>query len=67
MYPTSKDNKEISYIINSTKYTAKFSSMDMLPINTFSDTVGSPVGSVIKNSPAKAGDWGLIPELGRSP
>jgi len=41
--------------------------MDMLPINTFSDTVGSPVGSVIKNSPAKAGDWGLIPELGRSP
>ena len=26
-----------------------------------------PGGSVVKNSPAKAGDTGLIPGLGRSP
>ena len=28
---------------------------------------GSPGGSVVKNSSAKAGDAGLIPGLGRSP
>ena len=29
--------------------------------------MGFPVGSVVKNLPANAGDEGLIPELGRSP
>ena len=29
--------------------------------------LGSPGGSVVKNSPANAGDAGLIPESGRSP
>ena len=28
--------------------------------------MGFPVGSVVKNLPAKAGDAGLIPGLGRS-
>ena len=28
---------------------------------------GFPGGSVVKNSPANAGDAGLIPDLGRSP
>ena len=29
--------------------------------------MGFPGGSVVKNLPAKAGDLGLIPDLGRSP
>ena len=29
--------------------------------------MGFPGGSVVKNPPAKTGDGGLIPELGRSP
>ena len=29
--------------------------------------LGFPGGSVVKNSPANAGDKGLIPESGRSP
>ena len=29
--------------------------------------VGSPDGSVVKNSPASAGDTGLIPGSGRAP
>ena len=28
---------------------------------------GFPGGTVVKNPPANAGDWGLIPELGKSP
>lgn len=39
MYPTSKDNKEISYIINSTKYTAKFSLSDILYLRTSNEFV----------------------------
>jgi len=31
------------------------------------DTLGLPGGSVVKNSPANAGDVGLIPESRRSP
>ena len=27
----------------------------------------SPVAQMVKNLPAIAGDWGSIPELGRSP
>ena len=29
--------------------------------------MGFPVGSVVKNPPANAGDGGSIPDLGRSP
>ena len=31
------------------------------------DSTGFPGGSVVKNLPAKAGDTGSIPGLGRSP
>ena len=30
-------------------------------------TMGFPGGSVVKNLPANAGDWGLIPGSARSP
>ena len=31
------------------------------------EPLGLPSGSVVKNPPASAGDFGLIPGLGRSP
>ena len=29
--------------------------------------IGLPGGSAVKNPPANAGDWGSIPDSGRSP
>ena len=36
-------------------------------LNSISLTLGFPGGSVVKNSPASAGDMSSIPGLGRSP
>ena len=36
-------------------------------VSTWQGYTGFPVGSVVQNPPASAGDAGLIPGLGRTP